>query len=160
VRLLGSAQLMTNPGQGLGPRSVSVFKDLLSLLQQRLLEYSITIDGQGLEAVSDFADSIRAVTSGVTQRETTDEWQLMRTGETGGGLKLSLTDAIIDTQGKGRSETIGKRIGRYNETFEDTVIFAEVSHYLDAAIAALGIDRLFLLLDEWASLPMDVQPYV
>lgn len=160
VRLLGSAQLMTEPGRGLGPRSVSIFKDLLSLLQQRLLEHSVSLDGRGLEEVSDFADSVRTVTAVVTQRETTDEWQSTRTSDHGVGLKLSLTGASLDAQSKDHGEVVGKRTDHYNETFESTVVFAEVSHHLDAAVAALGVDRLILFIDEWASIPPDVQPYV
>ncbi|MFI6095101.1 hypothetical protein ACIA8G_06085 [Lentzea sp. NPDC051213] len=160
VRLLGSAQLMTEPGRGLGTRSVSIFKDLLSLLQQRLLEHSVSLDGGGLEEVSDFADSIRAVTTVMTQRETADEWQSTRTSDSGTGLKLSLTGASLDAQSKGHNEFVGKRTYHYNEIFESTVVFAEVSHHLDAAVAALGVDRLVLFIDEWASIPPDVQPYV
>nr|CEL13492.1 hypothetical protein [Kibdelosporangium sp. MJ126-NF4]CTQ99178.1 hypothetical protein [Kibdelosporangium sp. MJ126-NF4] len=160
VRLLGSAQLMTEPGRGLGTRSVGIFKDLLSLLQQRLLEHSVSLDGRGLEEVSDFADSIRTVTAVMSQRETTDEWQTTRTGEHGIGLKLSLTGASLDAQSKDHGEVVGKRTEHYNEIFESTVVFAEVSHHLDAAVTAIGVDRLVLLIDEWASIPLDVQPYV
>ncbi len=160
IRVLGSAQLMTDPGRGLALRSVSVFKDLLSLFQQRLLEHSISLDGVGLEAVSDFADSIRAVTSVVTQRETTDEWQTTRAQDHALRLRLSLTDVAVDAHHKGHSEVVGKRVGHYNETFENTVVFAEVSQQLNTAVLALGINRLLLLVDEWASVPVDLQPYV
>ncbi len=160
LRTLGSAQLVTDPERGLTTRTVGLFKDLLSRLQSALLDRAVELDGRGFEAVSELADAIRHVATLVTQRETTDEWQELRASEGGSGLKLSVKDLAVDAKTSRREERTGKRTGKYSEVFESTVVFAEIAHFLHAALNALGVDHLLVLLDEWPSIPADAQPFV
>lgn len=48
----------------------------------------------------------------------------------------------------------------FSEVLRDTVVFAEISTLLDAALSGLGIESLYVLIDEWTAIPPDVQPYI
>ena len=71
VRLLGSAHMFTDSTQPLAPRCIALFKDLLALLQGRLLDVATAPDrdGSGLEEVSNLATYITEKTAEVTAGE-------------------------------------------------------------------------------------------
>lgn len=98
VRLLGSAQLMTDPTQPLTLRCISVFRDLLSEIQNFLLDVATdpSRDGTGLEQVSDVAEALTHVTHSVREREVTVE-------SSARGEARAHLDADIGTSGVGVS---------------------------------------------------------
>jgi hypothetical protein len=93
----------------------------------------------------------------------TSEQQSASSAETnysiGGGLsKSGLTGKLnaTDKQGASQSE---KQETQYAIETEDKVIFPELLRAL-RSVLALADTRLFVLVDEWSSLPLDIQPYL
>lgn len=163
VRSLGSAQLMTDRAKPLTTRVVSVFRDLLGELQSRLLDLSTDpqqperIDA--LESVSALAESIAAISTTVNNRDITAETDTSTEQSTG----VSATISQMPSLNVGRSSQADKStkfIERYTEVFIDTLVFSNISMAIGRAIETLGITRLSLAIDEWSSIPEDIQPYV
>ncbi len=159
--MLGSAQLMADDTRPLAVRCVTVFKDLLSLVQGQLLDIATdpARDGSGLEEVSELSDAIVRKSIDVTSRGVTEKRTDADSNTDGIGLTVSASPALgaslQSTAGVQRERTLD-----YTEALRDTVVFAEVANLLDRALQALEISNLYILIDEWTAIPPDVQPYV
>lgn len=162
VRLLGSAHLFQDETQSPAIRCVAVFKDMLSIIQSELLDIATDPlrDGRGIQEVSDFAEYLMRKTSEVKKREVRDVEQHGK--QTGLDTQLSTTpttaSAKLDITNRNDSSTTTET--SYSEAFRETVIFSEVNQMLDQTLDALQIQHLVLLIDEWTSLPADMQPFV
>jgi hypothetical protein len=161
IRLLGSAQLMADDTRPLSVRCVSVFKDLLALMQGQLMDIATdpAHDGAGIEEVSVFADVVVQKSVEVSSRDVTTKQSHKEGSSLAGSVKLKPTAEVsisANSSGEDRSE---KTLG-YTEALRDTVVFAEVANLLDKALEALRIDNLYVLIDEWTAIPSEVQPYI
>lgn len=162
LRLLGSAHVYTDTGRPIPDRCVAVFRDLLSLVQGRLLDIATdpARDGSGIEEASRFCDAVTKRTAEINAREVRDSSAEM-TG-VGGDAEVSASQAGIHARvGSSNSQSMSvSREVAYRETFRDSVVYAEVHHLLNEALQAMGIEHLMLLIDEWTSLPADMQPFI
>lgn len=164
LRQLGSAQFMTDLTQPLTVRCVTVFRDLLAQFQDRLLDLATDPGrpnpGNGLEAVSALADTLASRATRLSERQVTVEqstsqkhgWSVGGRADSAGiGLAGNLTDEAAGSM---------RHVEEYKEVLADTIIFAEVANSLAAAVSGVEVDRIVVLLDEWATIPLDVQPYM
>lgn len=162
VRLLGSAHLFQDESQHPAERCVAVFKDLLSIIQGQLLDIATDPerDGSGLQEVSEFADFVLRKTGEVTERSVRDVER--RQDESGFESGLNVTpvrpSASLKSSDK-QSFSTSSEI-HYTEALRETIVFSEVYQMLDRALDALRIEHLVLLIDEWTSLPLDMQPFI
>lgn len=113
-------------------------------------------------ALDAFADSITAVKiNGLVESEniSTDDTKV------GGELKATLNIFPLPgltTQGKaersaGHADSMRtKRSGEENYHLN----FGRVSSALSELISALAVDRIWLLIDEWSEVPLDLQPFL
>lgn len=163
LRRLGSAQLMANTDKPLSIRSISVFRDLLGELQSHLLDLATDPRHPGrldaLESVSALADAIAPVSSHVSGRDITREVGGDSSSTAQLSATVSLSPSIHGTVGSDQRYS-EKYSEHYTEVFEDTIIFAEIAAAVERALTTLGITNLLFALDEWVSIPPDVQPYV
>lgn len=164
LRYLGSAQLMTDRSRSMTTRSVSVFRDLISAIQNQLLDLATDPSrpepGVGLEEVTALAEAVKGLASTVSEREITSERQASTSNKSGIDLKASSSGPSLGLSASDDESTSDKFTEHYRQVYEDTVIFSAVSFHLEEALRALKIRRLLLLLDEWIAIPLDVQPYV
>lgn len=161
IRTIGSAHLMTDDSMPLTVRCVSVFKDILSLIQSQLLEIVTdpSHDGSGLEEVSELADVILSTVVSISEAAIEET----RQDTSGTSDKLALTisrSPSISAEAGGTGQHASGNTVKYTEIYRDTIVFAEVGKFLDRALEAMNIDSLFILIDEWTAIPPDVQPYV
>ncbi|MEU4420622.1 hypothetical protein AB0F81_08350 [Actinoplanes sp. NPDC024001] len=161
VRTIGSAHLMTDDSQPLVIRCVGVFKDILGLVQSELLDFATdpSHDGSGLEEVSTLADIIQSRTVSVASAEFEDSTQDKVGSTSKVGARVSQNPRATAEAGKTNERTTGSKV-KFTEVYRETVVFAEIGNFLDKALEALGIEDLFILIDEWTAIPPDVQPYV
>jgi len=162
VRLLGSAHLFMDTTRHPAERCVAVFKDLLSIIQGRLLDIATDPkhNGGGIQEVSEFADFVMRKTVEVAEREVKDVRQSaaeegLEVGLSAAPNQLGSTLKFSDRQSVSEATEVA-----YVEALRETVVFSEVYQMLDRALDTLGVKRLVLLIDEWTNLPVDVQPFV
>lgn len=165
IRILGSAHLFTDTTRPIADRCVAVFKDFLGLIQSRLLDIATdpNHDGSGLQEVSDFADFITAKSVEVSKRTVRDsQTEVAKDGfETGIKGSFSLRPGVSGTV-KASDSTDSSRTYEvtHEEALRESLAFSEVHHHLNSTLAAMNIDHLVLLIDEWTSLPVEIQPYI
>lgn len=159
LRVLGSAGLMTEADRPLSDRCVAVFKDLLSLVQGQLMDI-VTRPGSdrgGLQEVSELEEVIRRKSVAVTTREVSE--RSASTGKSGLGFgfdsRLTASLNVAD-----EASTEDERSVSHVEALRDTIVFAEVAQQLEIALDALGIENLYILIDEWSTIPSELQPYI
>lgn len=162
IRLLGSAHMFTDTTQPLAPRCIALYKDFLGLLQARLLDIATDPerDGSGLEEVSELARYITERTAEVTSRDV----KTMR--QTEGGSQVDLRAGLAPT-GPSADLNVGSTTRRaatdeiaYTEALRETIIYSEIYQVLDTALEAMHVEHLVLLIDEWTSIPTDLQPFI
>lgn len=162
IRLLGSAHMFTDPTQPLAPRCIALYKDLLSLLQARLLDIATDPerDGSGLEEVSELARYITEKTAEVASRDVKTARQKESGSDT--GLRVGVTPAGSSADlnlGVTARQTDLEEVA-YTEALRETIVYSEIYQVLDSALAAMGVEHLVLLIDEWTSIPTDLQPFI
>ncbi|BDB41770.1 hypothetical protein [Mycobacterium kiyosense] len=163
IRLLGSSHLFTDTTRPIADRCIAVFKDFLGLLQSRLLDIAThpESDGSGLQEVSDFAEYIAQKSVDVAKRNIKDTSSAKSTD----GLEASLKGSISGSLEGGlkASDSHEKATARqveYEEALRESLVFSEVHQKLNITLAAMKVDHLILLIDEWTSLPVEIQPFI
>jgi hypothetical protein len=163
VRNLGSAQVMADPMKSLTTRAVTIYRDLLGEVQSRLID--LATDPQqpsridALESVSELADTIATISINVASRdisagaESSARRSAMLTGQ------ISHLPSIAGQLSSDRSST-SKYEEHYKEELVESVNFVAISVALSRVMANLHIDKLLLIIDEWSSIPEDIQPYI
>ncbi len=162
VRLLGSAHMFTDSTQPLAPRCIALFKDLLGLLQGRLLDIATDPDrdGRGLQEVDDLAHYITAKTAEVTSREVKTTRQDAEGSQAGLRFGVSSTGPSADVNLGSTSNRTNTDEVSYSEALRETVVYSEIYRVLDTALEAMGVEHLVLLIDEWTSIPTELQPFI
>jgi len=162
VRLLGSAHLFQDESRHPAERCVAVFKDLLSLMQAHLLDLATNPegDGSGIQEVSEFADFIVRKTADVTERTVKDSKEKKDSKSTKFSLRATPSDVSGTLNLEDATANSEAREVAYTEALRETLIFSEVYQKLDQTLKSLNISHLVLMVDEWTSLPVDMQPFV
>lgn len=162
MRLLGSAHVYTDLSRSLSDRCVAVFKDLLSFVQSRLLDIATDPegDGSGIEEASRFSEAVVKKTAEINAREVRDTH--LEATEKGREARVAASEAGVQAgiSARGTRSSSSSQEVSYRETFRDSVVYAEVHELLNGALEAMGIKHLVLLIDEWTSLPPDMQPFI
>lgn len=163
IRLLGSAHLFTDSSRPVADRCVAVFKDLLGLIQSRLLDIATSPqnDGSGLQEVSDFAEFITAKSMDVSKRVIVERESDTTRGGFDANIGASIAGNLSSKIGASDSqEHVHQRQIEYEEALRESLVFSEVHQHLNMTLAAMKVEHLVLLVDEWTSLPVEIQPFI
>ncbi|HJT04987.1 MAG TPA: hypothetical protein VJ757_15370 [Pseudonocardiaceae bacterium] len=109
---------------------------------------------RGLDAMADAATAVEVV--GEVERETTVEGSVESTR--GGGVTAS--SGSLSAHLSASQRMTGSTRGRLRRMGVERhyVMFGPLTRALRDVVGALGGSRLWLLLDEWSSVPLDLQP--
>jgi hypothetical protein len=162
LRTIGSAAgLYGDVGVDLAQRGTQLLVDTVEAVHDALLTKAIEQGGanqdallNGLDALADAATAVRVI--GDVEHETTFSGAAETSGEAGlelGGARLGGRMS----SGHRRSVSAASR-SRRTGTERHHVVFGPLNRALRAIVAVLRPARLWLLLDEWSSIPPDLQP--
>lgn len=166
LRTIGSAEGIFD-GENVGPveRTARLLVDLLNQLHDEILRAAL--DDDALVANSSFVtaldsllESISAIrVTGTVARTTRDNSRSNRTSGTGFSATTSGQLGVqFDARDEVASET-GHEETRQGEE-KISLNFSDVARALRALAETLAARRIWVLLDEWTSVPADVQPYL
>src|SRR6202050_3522378 len=159
LRLIGSASIISSQ-DSITEQCLNLFRDILDQIHDHLFQRALE-SGVALEKLDQLHTIIHAATSEVQSRTVKDSEQHSDSRELRGELSLSSHQGLGATLSKGRDRQDAVSTDyTYDEILRDSLVFASVSNHLVTVLEALGIDRLFVLLDECASLPLEFQPYL
>lgn len=167
LRTIGSTGGVYNdPGLPVAERGTRLLLDVLETVHSQLVDAALafaeTTDAtQALAQLDGFADEItrevRVV--GTVERERQGTRVTEGSEQSSARVVISATPAV-EVGGSHTSATSTTSGGRTLESgvAQHSVHFGAVTKYLAAIVEALPIDRCWVLLDEWSSIPIDLQP--
>lgn len=162
ARTLGSSSQFSDSTVPLKERCLSLFRDLLLEIYNGLLEHIVTCPSSAAEEALVEADRMAAAVTepllafGSASIATTRSESSQTQAEA--GIALARQPGIrmgIGAQ-KAEHEDVSTRI---DVAAYDKVMFPDLSRKL-ARTLKLAETSLYVLLDEWSSLPHDIQPYL
>jgi len=163
---LGSSHQFTDTSVPIHKRCLSLFKDIIVEIFEKTTNYSLENPPQEIDKLwalldelansLNHQDSVRIEPSKGNEESTT-----IKKGESGSiktdvfkpklGGKLGYEESKIDQEKA--DKTIKHIFG------ENKIIFPDVSKTLDQILRIIDCN-IYLLIDEWSSIPMDIQPFL
>jgi len=168
LRTVGSTGgLYSDTNFPLAERATRLLVDTMAAMHEELLSASISDDSLNLHELGPLLDRLagaitEVVVRGPVRQELEEETQ-QKYSETGGvSVKVDLTNSGIAAQGGFSLEDTSKTISNYTTegTATHRVHFGRVGSVLDDMTKSLKSKRIWLLLDEWSAVPIDLQPYL
>lgn len=159
LRTIGSSGgLYTDSSLSAAARGTHLLADTLEAIHDELLTVAFERENvdqdtllPALDAMAEAASAVEVV--GEVERETT----VGGSAESSLGLKLTASPNAAVSAGTRESATTESRLRRTGVE-RHHVIFGPLNRALRRTIHALSPARVWLLLDEWSSIPLDLQP--
>lgn len=163
MRTIGSSGgIYSDPARPLQERATRLLIDTLQAIHGRLMEAVLADDEVDLKAVQkpldDFANSTVDVYVDGTVSTEIDVARIISSKDSF-MLQLSPTPRLDANVSDDRSSAFKAKETRSGSE-KLRVIFGRVGQDLAAFNAAIGRKRLWILLDEWSEVPLDLQPYL
>lgn len=169
MRNVGSnGSIYGDTSKSLAERAGVLVKDVLSSLMDGMYEIAVealdrAADGARIASSLDsFASAITAVKiTGTVEREEASSEDRKTSGEVQAKIKIWPIPGV-DGQAKVDKSTGNTETIRTKRTGEEShhINFGTISGALSTLIASLGVERVWILVDEWSEVPLDLQPYL
>ena len=165
-RMLGSTSQFSDTDIPLPRRCLALFRDILLSVYHGLLEHIVEHPASRANEALAAADDLAAIITEPINR--LKPQKITATTESAASSKESAAvgaevGSVPKLKGGFAAETSASMTGRnesqYQVESEDKVIFPELLRALKKVLDLAEI-RLFVLIDEWSSLPLDVQPFL
>jgi hypothetical protein len=164
-RTLGSSSQFTDRDQPINRRCLALFRDILSPIYNCMLEDIIEHNPEKGEKALDAIDELlRVITEPFAIFETKEvEISKSQEAEGKGGINLSFDTLKASVRGgfdaSASLKTAEQKSQKISVTTEDKIIFPAIYHFLSESLSLSEL-KLIILLDEWSSIPRDLQPYL
>jgi hypothetical protein len=166
-RTLGSTSQFSDSSIPIQRRCLSLFRDILLSIYHVLLEHIVeepsAMGNEALTEADNLANIITEPLSIFKTKKIKTEDQLSHSVESDLSAKARLAipgiGGDIKSTRKDKSSSLDKKEIQYVVETHDKVIFPELQRSLKSVLE-LADTRLFVLIDEWSSLPLDIQPYL
>jgi hypothetical protein len=161
MRILGSGSLNVGAGRELHVRTTAVLRDILERIHNELMSYvtdpATEVGSEAYEALNGLVHAMqRTILEG---EELSTEDSDTATRERSGGAALAISprpEARIES-GRSASRQRQATVARSGKP-KHALYYQEVGNALNAVLDSCGVTHLTLLLDEWTSVPLEVQP--
>lgn len=167
LRTIGSSiGIYADPNIPIAERGTRLLLDVLEAIQNQLMDYALELSYESsatqllanLDLLAEqVGKSVRVV--GVTVNEHVDGASTTSGRESSVGLNVSRNPSI-GVNATDRDQTSASQSTRVTETgvVQHRVHFGSVAKYLEEIASAISPGYVWILLDEWSSVPQDLQP--
>lgn len=164
MRTLGSTNQFSDPTVPVTRRCTALFRDLLTVIHEAFFDHVVETAPSASQVLTDLLDiflrvSLNPVTrvqlTAVTERDSSKKSAI-------GGIDAQLEYPLkgsVRLQDSETDEVIHETTRTGQASSDDKVIFRDVA-WITNELLSLSKCRLLILLDEWSSLPTDLQPYL
>jgi hypothetical protein len=164
-RTLGSTTQFSDQEKPINQRCLALFRDILINVYHSLLEHIVDIPSEYANKALEKVDGlVNLVTEPIlslqpetlkTQKESTTKRNMsLETGLNIASVSLNPKASVGSEKGtKDFEET------QYSISSEDKIVFPDLYKTLNDTLN-LADTHLYILIDEWSSLPLDIQPYL
>jgi hypothetical protein len=166
-RTLGSTSQFTDQDLPISKRCLALFRDILLCMYHELLEHIVQEPSENAEQAMEEADHLAqliTVPLNIFKMEklTTQEESTSNSKDdisVNSAINPTPHDVKIAFARERRNTQAERQEAQYVVDTEDKIIFPELQRCLKKVLD-LAKTRLYLLIDEWSSLPQDIQPYL
>lgn len=169
MRTIGSTGgLYGDPSISISERASRLLVDTLVYIHEHLLKFAIENDdrldlsqiGPILDRLADAASNVRVV--GMTQETSTSATRSIERDRSDLSVQLSPSSVTVDLAAGADSETANSRLDQTVRQGIAThrVIFGDVQQALFEFASLFRPNRIWIVLDEWSDVPLDLQPYL
>jgi hypothetical protein len=160
LRTLGSSSIFEDENRALHVRTTSLLKDVFEPVHAALLERATAPGTEEIDftALDELADAISRSILGGERREAEE----VRGGASRDRAELTIAAAPPFVKLGAGGAVEGRFTSRVRSEGSplDHVLFNEIARSLERALTALGVEHLYVLLDEWTAIPEVLQPYL
>jgi hypothetical protein len=162
-RTLGSTSQFSDPSISLQQRCTALFRDFLGAVYNPILEHifdkpSDNAD-KALEALDNLSSTISEPVRTYREESFTQTTREERSRSAGIAASADLTgNAGFRATTNAGQRDLDESTSAYKATIEDKVLFPALHQQLTDTLR-LADCYLYILIDEWSSLPNDIQPY-
>ncbi|WP_213807541.1 hypothetical protein [Granulicella sp. dw_53] len=162
-RTLGSSSQFSDFTLPIEHRCLALFKDILAEVHDALLERIIETPTQHANEVLDLLSRLEAAVmqpivdrriGSLSSKVQSGSEDLISLGLTGKPVEVSVNLGFQTKKSSATEKVINESV-----VYSDKVIFPAINNLLRAICEKADL-LLFILLDEWSSLPIDIQPYL
>lgn len=164
ARVLGSSTQFSDPNIPMPARCLALFRDILNELHNGLLEMVAELPSERADKAFNYLSALAAIGAedahswAPSSRTLVYENENVRSEKA--GVDLSVNGAAKATAGVDRRDSSKEGLTQSESaTAVDRIYFPDVHSVLRDLLAAADA-HLYVLLDEWSSLPEDVQPFL
>jgi hypothetical protein len=164
-RTLGSSLQFTDSSSPIRRRCLALFRDILSPVYNRLIEEIIDRQPANRLKALEAADVFQKAFVDPVQIYETKEVEYTADRETSEKSTFSASAELVRPTFRAGGETSsgekgGERLTqKISVTTEDKVLFPSINYFLSQCLVLADL-KIFILLDEWSTLPHDLQPYL
>jgi hypothetical protein len=163
ARTFGSTEQFTDVNVALPSRCTSLFRDLLGEVYNGLLNFVVQQEGpdvdRALEEVNRLGVAAVEPVEATRKESSAEKKSSQVSSRSGIDLKISPVGPTLGGSLADEQTQAAEASATYRFEYSDKVIFPSVSGPLKTILGIYGA-QLYVLLDEWSSLPLDVQPYL
>lgn len=166
-RTLGSTSQFSDTDLPMSRRCLALFRDLLLEIHNGLLEHVIEEPANRAEEALKATDELVAVVTEplstlkasrvATEASNAEEHNLSRSASARASPQQ--ISAGMEASNAVRSESASSTRTEFSVDTEDKIVFPDLHRTL-AKVLELAETHIVILVDEWSSLPLDVQPYL
>ena len=162
ARTLGSTSQFSDVDVPLQQRCLALFRDILLSVYDDLLRHIIEYPSQHAEEALRLADELSLIVTEPTPQMHESSLSVSRDGKQDDSMSADVSLASVPSvkvelrhgASASRNETETSKF-----SYHDKIIFPSLHRKLTQVLEKADTD-LYILLDEWASLPVDIQPYL
>lgn len=163
-RTMGSTAQYSDRSLSIKHRSYSIFKDILSelhdVLLNRIVEVAPANSDELLSCLDEFFAEFSTPQQIVKTAVISDKVTQNNSKEESAGVGIAIAGKIgFDLSRKSSTNGEQNQISEYTVEFDEKAVFSSITRLLKSIVNGLGGD-LLLLIDEWSSIPIKIQPYL
>jgi len=165
-RTLGSTAQFSDPSVPIRKRCLALFRDILGPIYNALLEYIVenpTDDAEkALEAADRLQSSIIEPVKLYKEDSVKTTESKSESNDTSAGISFSgpsPSSAGLTANYMSADQSSREVQKTYRVESEDKVVFPSVHSFLSESLSLADVN-LYILLDEWSSIPQEIQPYL
>jgi hypothetical protein len=163
-RTLGSTAQFSDESIALPRRCLMLFKDMLEPIFSELYSWIISsfTEAEGAYQFLEYISKLEQVMVALSTSQRKETIELARQSdsknESGATISLSESPSIALKNSRVSSESTTSKES-YQVTHEEKIHFPDLHSHLSSLLADTG-SQLVVLIDEWASIPIDLQPFL
>lgn len=165
ARTLGSTSQFSDTSISLKQRCTSLFNDILLEISHTLLEHIVKEPPTKAEEAFDALAKLNKIIAEPVTRFTANSVVSRETSKSSGSfnsdISIGLKPALLNTTIKGEQSRASEeeKTTSYSLNQEEKVIFPDLVYSIRDLLQKAEA-TLYILFDEWSSLPLDIQPYL